>query len=186
MLFTMIQAAKSQRVQTVKTPQEVTLWQSLKDTPKEFRSSGDGKMVSKIIVASTDGRYLFAVKKQPKDPRKDKHLELYGGKLEKGEDFTTALLRELGEEDPSLSLLHTVKEHASQLKVLALAFKKSKKSERHWLYYLTLDPQKFDALTTKIQPSPETYGFEVKSKWNPLSAEFTPKTRSLWRKVVGM
>lgn len=136
--------------------------------------------VSKLLVTCGD-RYVLSIKKSLGNPRKNKRLELFGGKVDPGETPFQGLIRELSEEESSGTLAGKAAGLAPEpIQTFELGGKKQ------CIYALEIDEHEMAQLIPHPQ---ESFGISTVKKSHFDSPEnidmemFTPKTIGIFDKL---
>lgn len=106
--------------------------------------------ISKIILF-VDDVFIFGVKRVPRQPAKDRRLELLGGHVEKGETPLEGLIRELEEEESSALLAN--KASAAQLSPVEIKVG----GDRHFIFRMPIVDDELDRIALD---SEEHYGYQ--------------------------
>jgi len=140
------------------------------------------KPVSKVLIR-TGEHYLFSRKRAP-GQKKDRHLEMLGGKLEKNEDPLDALIRETREEEASGLLADFLERERPGYEEVRVDL--NVMDEPQYIFRIEMEPALADQL--KADPD-ESHGLEkVKAalfdsdyEMKYLRDQFTPKTVAILR-----
>ncbi|MBC8368077.1 NUDIX domain-containing protein [bacterium] len=140
------------------------------------------KPVSKVLIR-TGEHYLFSRKRAP-GRKKDRHLEMLGGKLEKNEDPLDALIRETREEEASGLLADFLERERPGYEEVRVDL--NVMDEPQYIFRIEMDP----ALADQLKADPEeSHGLEkVKAalfdsdyEMKYLRDQFTRKTVAILR-----
>jgi 8-oxo-dGTP pyrophosphatase MutT (NUDIX family) len=140
------------------------------------------KPVSKVLIRCGEN-YLFSRKRAP-GQKKDKHLEMLGGKLEKNEDPLDALIRETREEEASGLLADFLAREKPSYEEVRVDL--NVMDEPQYIFRIEMDPELVEQL--KADPE-ESHGLEkIKAElfdsdyeMKYLRDQFTPKTVAILR-----
>lgn len=138
------------------------------------------KQVSKIILYVGDS-FVFGIKRVPQKPNKDGKLELFGGRVDKGETPLQALIREIREEEQS----GVAADKIVQINPDPVEFKVG--GDLHFIYQMPLTDHELKQL--QINPE-ENYGYSLVERSIIKDSEqmadestFTPRTVKIFKKL---
>ena len=137
--------------------------------------------VAKVrIVVRRDGeRWCLMSRKRSNDKKKHNKLEFLGGHLQAGDSPADALVRELGEEEKTGTLVRLVEAAAPRPASLDV------KGMPHFLFEIEIS----EAETAQVEPDPrESCGFELVLEHDleagTLQQQLTPRTRQILKALL--